>query len=144
MVVHTTRYTTPSKSSPSSSRPIWTRYWKVASTEILYSASSILSVRLIVAPGKHRLDHVLDGRILHREVDDGHFRQQLGGHPGDLIARHPQRDAARVLRHHLTVGTQVDRQILRLDLQPALGGELLNQGRQFAVEQDAAVGDHDP
>src|SRR3989304_581853 len=92
MVVHTHRYTTPSKSSPSSSRPIWTRYWKVASTEILYSASRILSVRLIVAPGKHRLDHVLDGRILHREVDDGHFRQQLGGHPGDPLARPPPRN----------------------------------------------------
>src|SRR3972149_231148 len=106
MVVHTTRYTTPSNNSPSSSRPIWPRYWKVASTAILYSASRILSVRLIVAPGEHRLDHVLDGRILHREVDDGHLRQQPGGHPGDLLARHPQRDAARVLGHHLTIGRQ--------------------------------------
>src|SRR3970040_1381337 len=100
MVVHTTRYTTPSKSSPSSSRPIWTRYWRVASTEILYSASRILSVRLIVAPGEHRLDHVLDGRVLDREGDDGNFRQQTGGH-------------------------------------------LRDQVRQIAVEQDAAVVDHD-
>ena len=92
---------------------------------------------------EHVLDHVLDRRVLDRQVGDVELAQHLRGDLRGVGTADPDRRPPVLAAHHLAVLRQVGRTVEQRDADRLGRRELVGQRGEGAVEQDPAVVDDD-
>src|SRR5207237_3028389 len=99
------------------------------------------SFRLVLS--EDELDHVLDRRVLDRQIEHVQIRKQSRGDARCLELRDAKSDAVAVAMDDLAVRSEWRGPVLEDDPDRLVRRELLSQSRERAVEEDPPVVDHD-